>query len=96
MLAGRGEMRALCQSREEDDATICKEREGDQGSPPPLDIHVCCNESNVAAKWGRLIKLLGARREQTQEHQQSNSTDKRKLPKGKTPSTLPERVWSIE
>lgn len=40
----------------------------------PSPTLVCCNESNAAAKWGRLIKLLGVRRKQTQATNSYNQT----------------------
>lgn len=67
MLAGKGQMQAARQSRESKMWLPSAWREKKITTALP-SVHVCCNESNVAAKWRRLIKLLGERRKQTRVH----------------------------
>lgn len=66
-LAGKGQMQAVRQSRESKMWLPSAWREK-KITPDLQSMHVCCNESNVAAKWRRLINLLGERRKQTSTH----------------------------
>lgn len=80
ILAGKGQMQAVCQSRESKMWLPSAWREKKIRTALP-SVHVCSNESNVAAKWRRLIKLLGEKTKQTHttssKHHRESEPDNR-------------------